>query len=83
MNAEFWSSTIRSIVLSLLSSGAAAAYVNNDQAVAIATGAAAIVTAAYGWYVHYGMRKVEETAVVTRTASTVAEAKAQSTPAGK
>lgn len=79
MNSEFWSTTVRSILLSVLSSGAAAAYISSDQAVAIATGVAALVTAAYGWYAHYGMRKVPETAVVTATAPTVADAKALST----
>ena len=79
MNSDSVASMVRQILTLLLSSGAASAYVTGDQAVAIASGAAALVSVAWSIWAHYGMRKIPETAVVTASAPTVAMARAAST----
>ena len=80
MNSDSVGSMVRQILTLLLSSAAASSYVSGDQAVAIASGAAALVSVAWSWYAHYGMRKVPEKAVITSLAPTVADAKAASAP---
>lgn len=83
MNSDSVASMVRQILTLLLSSAAASSYVTGDQAVAIASGAAALVSVAWSFWSHYGMRKVPARAVVTAIAPTAAEAKAASIPAAK
>jgi len=80
MNSDSVASMVRQILTLLLSSAAASSYVSGDQAVAIAGGAAALVSVAWSVWAHYGMRKVPEKAVVTGLAMNVADAKAASAP---
>jgi hypothetical protein len=81
MNSDAVASMVRQVLTLLLSSAAASTYVSGDQAVAIATGAAALVSVLWSVWSHYGMRKVPEKSIVTSSAPTVADAKAISAPA--
>lgn len=83
MNADEIGALVRQIVTSVGSTTAAAAYVSGSQLTAIAGGAAAMASIIWTIYANWKQRKVHETAIVTGTATTVAEAKSQSTPAGK
>jgi hypothetical protein len=83
MNADEIAGLVRSVLNTALTTGAAAAYVNGQQAAAIASGAGALVMIAWSVYAKWNQRLVPEKSVVTQTASTVAEAKALSIPAGK
>ena len=64
MNSDELGSLVRQIVTALLSSGAAAAYVSNSQAVALAAGAGALVSVVWSIVAHWGMKKVPTSAVV-------------------
>jgi len=83
MNGDEISALVRQVLNTLLTTGAAAAYVNGAQATAIASGAGAIACIAWTVYANWNSRKVNEKSVVTTTASTVADAKAASITAGK
>jgi uncharacterized membrane protein YebE (DUF533 family) len=83
MNADEISALVRQGVTMLGTSTAASAYLSHDQTVAIAGGAAALVSVAWTLYANWNQRKVHETSVVTATAPTVADAKAASIQAGK
>lgn len=83
MNSDFWAAFVKQFLMAFFSSAAATAYISNSQAVAISSGAGALVTLGYTLWAHYNMRKVAATAIVTGTADTVAQAKSLSTAAGK
>jgi hypothetical protein len=83
MNSDEIAALVKSIANTILTTGAVAAYVNGQQAAALAAGAGALATIVYGIYTRWNQRLVKETAVVTATAPTVAAARAESIPAGK
>ena len=83
MNADEVGAIVRQAVTLIGSSAAVATYVSGNQLAAIAGGAAALASVAWTIYSNWNQRKVHETAVVTATAPTVADAKAASIQAGK
>lgn len=83
MNADEVGAMVRQLVTMLGSSAAVTSYVSGNQLVAIASGAAALASVGWTLYTNWNQRKVHETAIVSGTADTVADAKAMSTPAGK
>ena len=72
MNSDSVASMVRQVLTLLLSSSAASAYVSGNQAVAIAGGAAALVSVAWSVWAHWGLKKVPQNAVVV-TAPPVAK----------
>jgi len=83
MNSDEIKSLIVKVLIMVLTSVATAMHLTPD-ASSIATAAADIAdlgVLAYGVYIHWNMRKVPETSVVTAQAQTVAIAVAKSAPA--
>ena len=81
MNSDEIQTLVRNIAVSLLSSGAAAAYVSQEQAAALASGLAALAVLIWSVWAHWNQRPVPETAVVTSHAPTVTMARELSAPA--
>lgn len=79
MNSDEIAALVRALLNTALTSGTAAAYVNGQQAAAIATGAGTLVVVLWGVYARWNQRQVPETAIVTGIAPSVAAAKAAST----
>lgn len=79
MNADEIGAIVRQFLMMALSSGAATAYVSGAQAASIAAGLGALATVGWTVYSNWNQRKVHETAVVTTTAPTVAQARVEST----
>lgn len=64
MNSDQVGALVRQIATAVLSSGAATAYVSNEQAVALAGGLAALVSIGWSIVAHWGMKKVPVAATV-------------------
>lgn len=79
MNADEIGAIVRQFLMMVLSSGAVTAYVSGAQAASIAAGLGALATVGWTIYSNWNQRKVHETAVVTTTAPSVAQARAEST----
>jgi hypothetical protein len=80
MNSDAIDALITKLIVAALAAGGGDAIASQSQVQAIVYGAGALLAVGYGFYKHYGMRKVPEKAIVTSIAPTVADAKAASAP---